>query len=652
MFNGSDAGGAYNAQYITVTGTFTRTAASYFSEASILVTPPTGTPFVIQPFTTATTAVAGGAVVTTATVPAGSYTVPISAITTAGVWSFEFFDRWDDVAAAADGTWGTVTVTMQDGTPPAAAPIGAVGHTFNNVPVTGTTALPGFDQSFTVPAGTTVAGVRVRGQGSVASTETANTNGNSPLNLARFRVTPPGGTPILMAIFPQFGASTSVSELIVSLPAAIDSGAGAWRVETFTALAGTDSFMQSLAVELLPPTAPTAVDLGTLVANTAANGSATVTAAGQTKWFKFTMNDTLDAVTNKGLEIDTEGSTTTDGANLNTSVCLFSGATGARINADFADGTQSLGTLTFGIDNHPAPGDGLPYNGRDGAALASGTYYVAVTAGDTGVTYQPGLFGVTNTSTQLGPIALHVKLVDPGVTVPAATDLGTVAGNGDGTEHITSSTATLAAAQVKWFKLTTGGDALGGNGKFVDISTDPASTIDDTEIGLYRTDGALIGTDDDDGVGFKSFLSFGNGGGTTAGEDGDIGGLPTLSDGRDGELTAGTYYLAVGAFDTTFGNSFWFANSTSVDIGDVTVNIATNVTTPGSICGAAVVGVAGADNHLDNNDFVVFIDLFFNHNAIADMGSTGGTPGADGAWDNNDFVVFIDNFFTAPASCR
>ncbi|MDP1661546.1 MAG: GC-type dockerin domain-anchored protein, partial [Phycisphaerales bacterium] len=56
-------------------------------------------------------------------------------------------------------------------------------------------------------------------------------------------------------------------------------------------------------------------------------------------------------------------------------------------------------------------------------------------------------------------------------------------------------------------------------------------------------------------------------------------------------------------------------------------------------------GVASPDGVLDNNDFVVFIDFFFNLDPRADMGSTGGTPGADGQFDNNDFVVFIDRFF-------
>ncbi|MDP1660806.1 MAG: GC-type dockerin domain-anchored protein [Phycisphaerales bacterium] len=47
----------------------------------------------------------------------------------------------------------------------------------------------------------------------------------------------------------------------------------------------------------------------------------------------------------------------------------------------------------------------------------------------------------------------------------------------------------------------------------------------------------------------------------------------------------------------------------------------------------------------DNNDFVVFIDLFFNQQPAADMGRQGGLLGSDGLFNNNDFVVFIDQFF-------
>jgi phage baseplate assembly protein gpV len=56
-------------------------------------------------------------------------------------------------------------------------------------------------------------------------------------------------------------------------------------------------------------------------------------------------------------------------------------------------------------------------------------------------------------------------------------------------------------------------------------------------------------------------------------------------------------------------------------------------------------GLPGADGTRDNNDFVVFIDYFFNHNTQADVGSQGGVAGPDGQWDNNDFVEFINEFF-------
>ncbi|HYD01085.1 MAG TPA: tail fiber protein [Phycisphaerales bacterium] len=56
-------------------------------------------------------------------------------------------------------------------------------------------------------------------------------------------------------------------------------------------------------------------------------------------------------------------------------------------------------------------------------------------------------------------------------------------------------------------------------------------------------------------------------------------------------------------------------------------------------------GVPGQDNHADNNDFIVFIDLFFAFDPRADIGVQGGFPGIDELFNNNDFVVFIDRFF-------
>lgn len=66
-------------------------------------------------------------------------------------------------------------------------------------------------------------------------------------------------------------------------------------------------------------------------------------------------------------------------------------------------------------------------------------------------------------------------------------------------------------------------------------------------------------------------------------------------------------------------------------------------------CSGADMGGEGAseeaDGRLDNNDFVVFIQRFFESDLQADLGSQGGAPRGDAALDNNDFVVFINEFF-------
>jgi len=57
-------------------------------------------------------------------------------------------------------------------------------------------------------------------------------------------------------------------------------------------------------------------------------------------------------------------------------------------------------------------------------------------------------------------------------------------------------------------------------------------------------------------------------------------------------------------------------------------------------------GVAGPDGTLDNNDFIAYIDAFFNGDMLmADLGGQGGVATPDNTLDNNDFIVFIDAFF-------
>jgi len=64
---------------------------------------------------------------------------------------------------------------------------------------------------------------------------------------------------------------------------------------------------------------------------------------------------------------------------------------------------------------------------------------------------------------------------------------------------------------------------------------------------------------------------------------------------------------------------------------------------PGDLGSAG--GLPGADGMLDNNDFIAFINFFFDQDSRADVGIAGGLPGSDHQYDNNDFIAFINLFF-------
>ncbi|HZW06768.1 MAG TPA: GC-type dockerin domain-anchored protein [Phycisphaerales bacterium] len=261
---------------------------------------------------------------------------------------------------------------------------------------------------------------------------------------------------------------------------------------------------------------------------------------------------------------------------------------------------------------------------------------------------------------------LVVTLDDAPVPPPASTDLGEI-GGGDGSDvPVREVDAVIdTEGEVVWFKFSTAADALNGSTDYMDIDTfvpddgpPVVGSINDSELGLYATDGTLLAIDDDSSGDLHSLLTFGS--------DAEENWRPPHGngfggDGFNGDLPAGEYYLAVGVYNMIFANGFAVTTAPvagATTTGTIHVSFYTNLPggTRGPICGAAdlggVGGVPGADDHLDNNDFVVFIDYFFAQNPLADQGSTGGVAGADGVYDNNDFVVFIDNFFVAPASCR
>jgi subtilisin-like proprotein convertase family protein len=145
-----------------------------------------------------------------------------------------------------------------------------------------------------------------------------------------------------------------------------------------------------------------------------------------------------------------------------------------------------------------------------------------------------------------------VAMAQPTVTE----NLGTLTGN-------VQRDAAISAATITWYKFTISDLPASGVG-YLDIGTRAGSLSngDDSEIGLYDAAGNMKANDDDGGAGFWSALSFGN---TSSPRPADGTGL--AFNGRNGALTAGTYYLAVGAYNTTFGTTAWNVTSSSTATG-------------------------------------------------------------------------------------
>jgi len=116
------------------------------------------------------------------------------------------------------------------------------------------------------------------------------------------------------------------------------------------------------------------------------------------------------------------------------------------------------------------------------------------------------------------------------------------------------------AAAVHWFSVD-----VNGSESYLDITTSLFNGFD-TELGLYDSAGNLLGNDDDNGNGLLSTLSYGTGSGMNIFDSGP-------ATGQDGAVPgAGTYYIALGGFNTSFGaTGFNVIGGSSA--GDYTVTI-------------------------------------------------------------------------------
>jgi hypothetical protein len=131
-----------------------------------------------------------------------------------------------------------------------------------------------------------------------------------------------------------------------------------------------------------------------------------------------------------------------------------------------------------------------------------------------------------------------------------------------------SRTPTLAANQIVWYKFTLSTSVRYQDGTYLDINTDGVNT--DSEVALFNCAGQLMGTSDDEGPGLQAALSFGHGEGSWPG--GSIATTNTINNGRNLDLPAGHYYIAVSKFNTQYASSGFSATS-SAPAGPVALNI-------------------------------------------------------------------------------
>ncbi len=234
----------------------------------------------------------------------------------------------------------------------------------------------------------------------------------------------------------------------------------------------------------------------------------------------------------------------------------------AFTDAAFAPGIDDPGLFTFYADPGVSPdaiGSGDPVT-----LTWSGFLSPSYSGGDSLWFNALQTFGGSDASWNNVDITLGFDTIQ----APESTALGT--------NPSSMTFAPLAQAEVQWFSF----DVAGGAGAQPwSISTAGSTNTggsfgdDDTEIGLYDSMGNLIATNDDEDFG---------------------GGILTSlldSDGV-GALADGTYYIAVGAFNTVYADAF-DATSTSTASGETKLTLSF-VPAPASVAFLGLGGLAAA----------------------------------------------------------
>lgn len=160
-------------------------------------------------------------------------------------------------------------------------------------------------------------------------------------------------------------------------------------------------------------------------------------------------------------------------------------------------------------------------------------------------------------------------LVSQAHAAPISTDLGILSIN-EQANYQTPSTSfevTLTDNEVQWFSFTLTEAITAANGLYLDIDTYPNTNHHvDTTIGVYNSQGNRVAVNADAGDVFYAQLSFGDTDPARGPLTYTVGSETFLANpaaGINGNLTAGTYYLAVTRFEATFGETDFAVSSDS-----------------------------------------------------------------------------------------
>jgi hypothetical protein len=584
---GSDAGGAYNARFLRVSGTIQDgpAAANWSQEQQILVTPPTGTPFIVSMFT---------GTGFTGTLSAVNNAIPVGAFTTAGNWTFQFHESFDDGLTTAgtatgnlvDAIWNTVTFTLDDAAPTIPS-VGVDGVTFNDVNVDGFVTSPATTLNWNYTGGTPAL-PRLRVRGAITGLRADPTNQvSNPWSQWRIRITPPNGAAAIVVAPGTVAVSTLLLDGTVTIPNTVNP-VGNWTFDFFEATGTTGTFTgttvdvaggpdmawNQIGFELFDATPSGVVPVAADNTGAWVSGTGSIAAAGGIQWFSFTAPATL---TGTGyLDIDTTGS------NLSpvndTDIALYL-ANGNLVDSDEDDAANLLSQLSYGSGNRQRIGNGSNFSGQDGTIVAAsttgispgGNYFVAV-AGGNAATHASVFNTVGGTNT--GPVTLRVRAIDSGAVIetPTATAISPV----DGGAWASATSNIASAGEIAWFTFTTPADLVATGAVDIDFEGTALAPANDTDAGVYTNLGILVDGDEDDGTDLLSQFSYGatgvrrnpTGNGLAfRGQDGTVAG-------GTGNLAANTqYYIAVAGGNAATQGSTFNPSTTGVNTGSVTARV-------------------------------------------------------------------------------